>query len=347
MVTTASPAVAYRIGVEPLYFMKRQIVYIIFGLTTMSYISSLSVNTVKRLAIIGFFVSLAALVIVLFFGYEVKGAKRWLSVLGLSLQPSEFMKPFFTIFTAWIMSIKYDEVNFPAFKISLALYLVVAALLLMQPDLGMIISISIVWVAQLFIAGLSLVWFFAITVFSIASMICAYIFLPHVKNRLDSFLNPENFENYQIKKSIEAFKHGGFYGTGPGEGTVKQYLPDSHADFIFSVMGEEMGFIVCTFLLVMFALLIVRGLYIVTFGSNNFNILAVSGILLQIGLQSMLNMGMALHLLPTKGVTLPIISYGGSSALATFIALGMILAFTRKRYDVIILPTRNYRMDVR
>lgn len=346
MVTTASPAVAHRINVEPFYFMKRQIIYIVAGLVSMIWISFFSVNTVKRFAIIGFFLSLAALMLVFFWGYEVKGAKRWLSIAGLSFQPSEFAKSFFTVLTAWVLSIKYEEADFPAFKVSLALYLIFIALLLMQPDFGMMVSVSIIWIGQLFVAGLSLIWFFALAIFSVATLSCSYIFLPHVQQRIDSFLNPENFENYQIKKSLEAFKHGGFYGVGPGEGVVKQHIPDSHADFIFAVIGEEMGFIVCLFLLIMFALLVIRGLYIVAFGSNNFSILAVSGILIQIGIQSVFNMGMALHLLPTKGIALPLISYGGSSILSTFILLGIMLAFTRKRYDVIMLPTRNYRMNI-
>ena len=169
----------------------------------------------------------------------------------------------------------------------------------------------------------------------------SYFLLPHVKRRVDSFLNPENFENYQIHQSIEAFKHGGLYGTGPGEGTVKQHLPDSHTDFIFSVVGEELGFVACLFLISMFAILVIRGLYLIANDSNKFSILSVAGILMQIGIQSAFNMGVTLHLLPTKGMTLPLISYGGSSVFSISVALGMMLSFTRKRYNIITLPTRK------
>lgn len=347
-VTTASPFVANRIGVGHFYFIKRQAVYLTIGMASMIFLSCLSINTIKRLAVIGFFFLLIVLALMPFIGFEAKGAKRWVSILGkFSFQPSEFVKPFFIVLTAWIFSMKYEEKNFPSFTISFLLYLVFVALLIIQPDFGMAMLVSVIWIGQLFIAGLSMLWFFALSTFTIVTILCSYIFLPHVKRRIDSFLNPESFENYQIKKSLEAFKQGGFYGTGPGEGVVKQYIPDSHADFIFSVIGEEMGFITCVFLVAAFFILIVRGLYLVIKSSNNFNILAVSGILMQLGVQSAFNMGMTLHLLPTKGMTLPLISYGGSSVISTSIALGMMLSFTRKRYDVITLPTRNFKVNIR
>jgi len=347
IITTASPAIAYRIDVEPFYFMKRQMIFLSLGISCMIGISFLSVDNIKRFALIGLCISILCLVAVLFFGYQIKGSKRWLQFSSISIQPSEFVKPFFIVVTAWLFSIKYEDKSFPAFKASFLLYLLLVGLLMMQPDFGMVMTISVIWIGQLFISGLSLVWFFVLSVFGIISISLAYIFFPHVQRRIDSFLNPEVFENYQVRKSLEAFKKGGFYGEGLGEGIVKHQLPDSHTDFIFAVIGEEMGFIMCMFLLSMYALLVIRGLYIVANTSNNFNILAISGILMQIGLQSVFNMGVTLHLFPTKGMTLPLISYGGSSAIAIAIALGMMLAFSRERYDTIKLPTRSYKINIR
>lgn len=346
IITTASPAIAYRIGVEPFYFMKRQIIFLMLGFSLMMGISFMSVTNIKRFAAIGFLCCLAALVLVLFAGQQIKGSRRWIQLLGFSLQPSEFVKPFFIVVTAWLFSVRYDDQSFPAFKISLTLYLILIALLMMQPDFGMVMTVSIIWVGQLFISGLSLIWFFVLFIFGVINISLAYIFFPHVRRRIDSFLYAENFENYQVKKSLEAFKKGGIYGEGLGEGIVKHQLPDSHTDFIFAVVGEEMGLIMCMILLVLYGLLVIRGLYIVSNTTSNFGILAISGILIQIGLQSVFNMGVTLHLFPTKGMTLPLISYGGSSVLAISIALGMMLAFSRERYDTIVLPTRKLKINM-
>jgi cell division protein FtsW len=343
MVTTASPAVASRIGLEPLYFMKRQIIFLTLGTIFFIGLSFTSVIVARRIAIVGFIVCLLLMVIVLFVAPDIKGAKRWIAIAGFSLQPSEFAKPFFSIFTAWILSIKYSEPRFPAFKLSFVSYGVFVFLLILQPDFGMTITISIIWLGQLFIAGLSIAWIVVAFIFGVIGIVLAYLTLPHVQKRIDSFLNPESFDTYQVQKSIEAFRNGGFYGTGPGEGIVKYQIPDSHTDFIFAVIGEEMGVVACMIIVILYSIIVIRGLYIIIQDSDQFNILAVSGILIQIGIQSVFNMGVALHLFPTKGMTLPLISYGGSSILSTSIALGLMLSFTRKRYNVIVLPIKNLR----
>jgi cell division protein FtsW len=341
MVITASPAVAERIGLEPFYFMKRQIAHLFIGLFLIMFFSFLPVVAVKRIAVIGFILCLFFLVAVLLWGPDIKGAKRWISIFGFSLQPSEFAKPLFAVVTAWILSISFEDPNFPAFRISLVIYLILMVLLILQPDFGMAMTVTMIWISQLFLAGLSIFWMVLVSFFGTITVLISYFLLPHVKRRIDSFLDPENFENYQINRSLEAFKHGGLYGTGPGEGTIKQHLPDSHTDFIFSVVGEELGFIACIFLILMFSILVIRGLYLIASDNNQFNILAVSGILIQIGIQSAFNMGVTLHLLPTKGMTLPLISYGGCSVFAISMALGMMLSFTRKRYNIITLPTKK------
>jgi cell division protein FtsW len=252
MVTTASPAVASRIGVEPFYFIKRQIVFTISGFTLLLIFSNQDLEFCRRIGVIGFFLFLFLLILVLFFGPEVKGARRWINIAGFSLQPSEFIKPFFAVFIAWVMSIKYVEFKFPAFTISIIFYMITVALLMLQPDFGMTMTLTVIYASQLFIAGLSILWIIIFISLIVLGLFGGYLLFPHIKKRIDSFLTPENFENYQVKKSLEAFQHGKLYGVGPGEGTVKLHIPDSHTDFIFSVLGEEMGVIACALLIILF-----------------------------------------------------------------------------------------------
>lgn len=334
MVTTASPAVAERIGLPPFYFIQRQIVFLFLGLMIMLSISFASFEVIQRFSILGFIFFLMLMVLVLFIGEEIKGARRWISLGFISIQPSEFIKPFFTILTASILMKKYTEPKFPAFKISILLYCLVIGLIILQPDLGMAITISAVWGGQMFLAGLPMLWIILLAICGFAGLLAAYTFLPHVTVRMNSFLDPDTSENYQVKKSIEAFTNGGVLGTGPGEGTVKQHLPDSHTDFIFAVVGEELGMIACLLIIFLFAFIVVRGLIRVLKVGNLFSILAVSGLLMQLGFQAVINIGVTLHLLPTKGMTLPLMSYGGSSILSVSLTIGAILALTRKRYGI-------------
>jgi cell division protein FtsW len=330
LVTTASPAVALRIGLESAYFTTRQAAYLLLASIIIILLSTLNKTWIKRAAIIGFTINLALLVLVKFYGYEVKGAKRWISIYGFSMQPSEFIKPFFSVITAWILSLKAQEHEFPGFSIALFLYLIIAVLVIIQPDLGMLVTISAVWGIQLFVAGMPFLWIlisFMSFVFGIAG---AYFFLPHVTKRINSFLDPENNENYQVTKSLLAFENGGFYGRGPGEGTVKQVLPDSHTDFIFAVAGEEFGAVACLLIGGIFAFIVIRGLLRIINETDRFVSFAVVGILAQFGIQSIINMGVTLNLLPTKGMTLPFVSYGGSSTIAIAIAMGMLIAFTKR-----------------
>ena len=334
MVTTASPAVAERIGLNSFYFIHRQLIFLIFGIFIMISISFCSIDFIKRIATFGFIFFILLMIIVLFVGEEIKGARRWISLGFIAIQPSEFIKPFFAVITAIILMQRYINTNFPAFKISFLLYSITIALIALQPDLGMAITISAIWGTQMFLAGLSMMWIVFLAVSGVLGLLAAYTFLPHVTVRVNSFLDPDTSDNYQINKSIEAFMNGGFYGTGPGEGVVKQHLPDSHTDFIFAVVGEELGMIVCILVIILFAFIVVRGLLRIMEIGDLFSILAVSGLLMQVGFQSIVNMGVTLHLLPTKGMTLPFISYGGSSILSVSIMMGMILALTKKRYGV-------------
>ena len=334
MVTTASPAVAERIGLHSFYFIHRQLIFLFLGALLMLGISFVPFEIIKKVSFLGFISFLILMVIVLFVGEEIKGARRWISLGFIAIQPSEFIKPFFTIITATILMQRYTDPNFASFKISSILYALVVGLIAMQPDLGMAITISAVWGGQMFLAGLSMLWIVFLTLGGVVGLVAAYTFLPHVTVRVNSFLDPDTSDNYQIKKSIEAFANGGVYGTGPGEGVVKQHLPDSHTDFIFAVVGEELGMIVCILVILLFASIVIRGLVRVSKVGDLFAILAVSGLLMQLGFQAIVNIGVTLHLLPTKGMTLPFISYGGSSILSVSVTMGMILALTRKRYGV-------------
>ena len=328
LVTTASPAVAMRIGLEESYFSTRQVAYLLIAATVIFTISFMDRYLIKRAAIIGFLLSFILLLLVKFFGYEVKGAKRWINIIGFSMQPSEFLKPCFSVMTAWILSMR--ENNVPSFSISIFLYFLVAVVLITQPDFGMLIMVTAVWCVQLFISGLPILWILIAIVGGIMGVFGAYTMLPHVAQRINSFLDPGASENYQVTKSIAAFENGGLYGRGPGEGSVKQVLPDSHTDFMFAVAGEEFGAVVCLIIAAIFAFIVIRGLVMLVYEEDRFTILASVGLLAQFGLQSVINMGVTLNLLPTKGMTLPFISYGGSSTLSVAIGMGMLLALTRQ-----------------
>ena len=327
----ASPAAGGRIGLDGFHLAKRQLVLIPVAALILFATSLLSVKQVRRLAVIGFLGSLVMLAVTLAFGNEIKGAVRWISIAGFSLQPSEFVKPTFAVAAAWMFAAGKEEEGFPGLWISTALYLVVAALLLAQPDLGQTVVITAVWAGQFFLAGLPLLLVAGLAVLGVAGLIGAYFTLPHVTARIDGFLDPQAGDRYQVSRSLEAFSNGGLLGTGPGEGTVKNLLPDSHSDFIFAVAGEEFGALVCLLIVLLFALVVLRGMQRLWSENSLFVLLAASGLLFQFGLQALINMGSTLHLMPTKGMTLPFISYGGSSLLALALGMGMLLALTRKR----------------
>jgi cell division protein FtsW len=335
MVATASPAVADRIGVESYYFIRRQLIYLILAVAIIAVTSFLSPVHIRRIGVFGTFIGMLLLIVVLFHGTEIKGSKRWLALGPFSMQPSEFIKPFFAITTGWILSLGAHKPTFPAFHIAGSLLGILALLLILQPDFGMTVTLTAVWGGQMFLAGLSLLWIVAAVVIALAGVTGAYLLLPHVTRRINTYLDPDAHENYQVKRSLEAFMNGGITGRGPGEGTVKQVLPDSHTDFIFAVVGEELGFIACMGVLLLFAFIVIRGFIRVSKETDLFSVYAASGILMQFGMQAVFNMGVTLHLFPTKGMTLPFISYGGSSMIAIAVAMGMMLALTRRRYGLV------------
>ncbi len=327
----ASPPVAERIGLDTYHFAKRQVVFLSFGLAVVFAVSLMSPKGIRRLAAISTAGAIILMIMALGFGVEIKGATRWVHIVGFSLQPSEFVKPSFAVLAAWMLSEQRLNDYFPGYAIVIVLFTIIIGLLLLQPDVGMSIVVSAVLGVQLFLAGLPLAWVSIIAVVFLVGGVGAYFTFSHVQIRVDRFFDPTSGEGYQVSKALEAFRNGGFIGRGPGEGEVKEYLPDAHADFIMAVAGEEFGLVVCLGVVVLFAFILLRGFARVLKDNDLFVVLAVGGLLTQFGLQAFINLASTLNLIPPKGMTLPFISYGGSSTLALAIGMGMVLALTRDK----------------
>ena len=331
----AGPPAAERIGADTFHFVRKQMAFLPLAMVVMFAISLLAPISIRRFAAIGFAVSALLMLATLVFGVDVNGAKRWLNIGPLSLgQPSEFVKPFFAVVSAWMFAEHKLREDFPGNYIALGLLMCIVATLLSQPDVGMTLVVSTVWCAQFFIAGLPIFYVILIAVIGLAGIVGAYFVFPHVASRVDRFLDPASGDTYQVSQAMRAFQHGGLFGRGPGEGRVKEALPDAHTDFIFAVAGEEFGVLLCLLIVALFAFLVIRALTKMTREENLFVLLAVGGLAVQFGLQALINMASSLHMMPTKGMTLPFISYGGSSLLALGIGMGMLLGLTRRRRDL-------------
>jgi cell division protein FtsW len=331
LIMAASPAVAERIGLDSFHFVRRQLLYLVPALIALFGMSLLPGLWVRRIAVVGFALSLVLLVGTLIGGESIKGARRWIDFGGFVLQPSEFAKPTFAVFAAWMLAQRVNQPGFPGYALATAAAGVLVVLLLLQPDVGMTLVVLCVWVTQMFLAGIPMFVVAAIAAVGAAGAVGAYALFPHVAGRIDRFLDPSSGDTFQIDASLNAFGNGGLFGTGPGEGIVKSILPDAHADFIFAVAGEELGLFASLAVVVLFAILVLRGLVRLLRETDLFVVLASAGILVQIGLQAVINMGVNVRLLPAKGMTLPFISYGGSSLLALAIGMGIVLALTRRR----------------
>ncbi len=332
LVMAASPAVAERIGADGLHFVRRYFAVLPMAVATMFGVSLLSPRAIRHLAMLGLVIGVALLAYTLVGGVEIKGARRWIDLPGFSLQPSEFVKPCFAVVSAWLFAQSRLRPGFPGQWIAAGLYVAIVALLIRQPDLGMAAVVSAVWFTQFFLAGLSLMWVVALLIGGAGGLVGAYLLLPHVASRIDRFLDPASGDTYQVDRSMEAFINGGWWGRGPGEGTVKLLLPDAHADFVFAVAGEELGVVVCLVIIALFAFIVLRGFSRLLQEGNLYVVFAATGLLVQFGLQAIINMASTLQLMPTKGMTLPFISYGGSSMLALGLGMGMMLALTRRRF---------------
>lgn len=325
----ASPAVAERIGLDSYHFVTRQMMFMLPAVAIMIGVSFLDARNVRRLALLMLLGSLVLMVAALYIGVEIKGSRRWIHLAGVSVQPSEYLKPAFVVICAWLFAEQTRRVDIPGNLFAMILLGLVLALLVAQPDLGQTLLVLATWGTMFFMAGMPWLWIVVLGGAAIGVGVVAYTVFPHVAGRIDRFLTGEG-DTFQVDMGREALVRGGWLGQGPGEGTVKRILPDSHTDFVFSVAGEEFGLIVCLLIAGVFAFVVLRGLSKAMAEQDDFSRYAVAGLVVLFGLQSIINMGVNLQLLPAKGMTLPFISYGGSSLVAMAISMGMVLALTRK-----------------
>jgi cell division protein FtsW len=336
----ASPAVAERIGLPQYHFVERQAIFMVPAFLVMIGVSFLDNRQVRRLALLQLAVAILMMILVLFIGVEVKGSRRWLQLLGVSLQPSEFMKPAFVIMSAWLFAERAKHPEIPGNLMAMILFGIVGALLVAQPDLGQTMLVTATWGTMFFMAGLPWLWIVILLGVVASGAFGAYSFFPHVAARIDKFLTGEG-DTFQIDVGYEAMVRGGFFGLGPGEGVSKKILPDSHTDYIFSVAAEEFGLIFCMGIAFLFAFIVLRGLRFALRERDEFTRLAVAGLVASFGFQSIINIGVNVQILPAKGMTLPFISYGGSSLVAMALSMGFVLALTRRR------PQANFDIQPR
>ncbi len=332
MIFAAGPAAAGRMNISnSWHFVIRQLVFLGPALVLLLGASLLDVKQVKRAALLAYGGALVMVLLTYVFSPEVNGARRWIYLAGFSLQPSEFIKPAFAIVAASLIAQGKRDPSMPGHWIALGLFVMTAALVLGQKDFGQTALLSLVFGAQLFIAGLPIIVALGLGLAGIGGIVLAYLFLPHVTSRFDRFLNPATGDTYQVDRAQDAFAAGGLLGRGPGEGVVKSQIPDAHTDYIFAVAGEEFGALICLVVIGIYAVIVLRGLHRAFADSDHFVQLAASGLIIQFGLQAIINMAVNLDLAPSKGMTLPFISYGGSSLLALAFSMGLMLALTRER----------------
>jgi cell division protein FtsW len=337
----ASPAVALRLELDPYHFVKRHLIFLLPGIAVLLYVSILNERQLRRLALMVFVVSYVALWLTIWVGPEIKGATRWLSFGAFSFQPSEFLKPTFTVLIAWLFAEENRQTGMPGNFLTAVLLIAVLAGLVLQPDFGQVMLVFAIWCVLFFIAGVSWLWVGLVGGAALLGSVAAYSLMPHVASRVDRFLDPQAGDTYQVDRARDAFASGGIFGTGPGEGQVKHILPDAHADFIFAVAAEEFGIIFCLIIVGIFCFLVLRGLLRVFDTRDKFIQLAATGLIMQFGLQAIINIAVNLRLIPAKGMTLPFISYGGSSFIALALGMGMALAFTRQRHEGTFLAERH------
>ncbi|OYW68802.1 MAG: cell division protein FtsW [Bosea sp. 12-68-7] len=332
LLMAGGPPVAERLGLSTFHFVNRQAVYLVAAMTVFVGVSFLTPRQVRRLALLIFTVSLAMVVATLYLGVEVKGARRWLTLGPIgSIQPSEFLKPAFVVLAAWAFSEGSRRPDLPGTWIAFLLLPATIAPLVLQPDFGQTMLVTLVWAGLFFVAGLHWFWVLGLGGAGAVGILTAYQLVPHVRARIERFMDKGSGDTFQIDTALESFAQGGWLGKGPGEGTVKRILPDAHTDFIFAVTAEEFGIVVCILLVMLFALIVLRALFVAQKAEDPFIRLAVTGLALLFGIQAAINMMVNLHMMPAKGMTLPFISYGGSSLISLAIGTGFLLALTRKR----------------
>lgn len=327
----ASPPVAERLGLDSFHFFKNQLFYLGFAVVILIATSLLEPVQARRASFLVLFCSLLLMVLALFYGPEIKGAHRWIDIGPINLQPSELAKPAVIVVAGWFLAEHSRRPEMPGLLIALLLSAGFVGLLVLQPDFGQSALIVITIVAMLLIYGIPWIVITGISALGAAGVLLAYRMIPHVASRIDRFLNPEKGDTFQVDTATQAFQNGGLFGAGPGGGEAKQILPDSHTDFTFAVVGEEFGFIACMGLIILFAFIVMRILGRAKAEADPFAAVSMSGLAVVFGLQAVINMGVNVSLLPAKGMTLPFISYGGSSLIGMAFAMGLVLAFARTR----------------
>ena len=327
----ASPPVAVRIGLDPFHFFNRHVLFLLPSFVVLIGVSFMSPRQIRRSALIIFAISIVLIVLTLAIGPEVKGSRRWITLLGVNIQASEIAKPSFVVVAAWLFAESARRPEMPATSMALALLLMLVSLLVMEPDFGQTMLISMVWGALFFIAGMRMIWVIGLAGAASSGLFVAYLLVPHVAGRIKRFMNPASGDTFQVDTAMEAFSNGGWFGLGPGEGIAKRSLPDSHTDFVFAVAAEEFGIILCLILLALFAFIVLRALSRAYRSEDMFARFAASGLAILFGVQAAINMAVNLQLIPAKGMTLPFISYGGSSMVSLAYGVGMMLALTRQR----------------
>src|SRR5882672_10675376 len=324
----ASPPVAARIGLDPFHFFGHHVLFLLPSFIVLIGVSFLSPRQIRRSALIVFAVSVALIVATLLIGPEVKGSRRWITLIGINIQASESAKPAFVVLAAWLFAESARRPEMPATSMALVLLMM---LLVMEPDFGQTMLMLMVWGALFFIAGMRMIWVAGLAGAAGAGLFGAYLLVPHVAGRIKRFANPASGDTFQVDTAMEAFSNGGWFGLGPGEGIAKRSLPDSHTDFVFAVAAEEFGIILCLALLALFAFVVIRALSRAYATEDMFSRFAASGLAILFGVQAAINMSVNLQLIPAKGMTLPFISYGGSSIVSLAYGVGMMLALTRHR----------------
>lgn len=327
----ASPPVATRIGLDPFHFFSRHVMFLVPSFMVLIAVSFMSPKAIRRSALLVFAVSIVLIVVTLLIGPEVKGSRRWITLLGVNIQASESAKPAFVVIAAWLFAESTKRPEMPATSMAIVLLLMVVSLLVMEPDFGQTMLLLMVWGALFFIAGMRMIWVVGLAGAAGAGLFGAYLLVPHVAGRIKRFMNPASGDTFQVDTAMEAFWNGGWFGLGPGEGIAKRSLPDSHTDFVFAVAAEEFGIILCLALVALFAFIVIRTLLRAYRSEDAFSRFAASGLAILFGVQGAINMAVNLQLIPAKGMTLPFISYGGSSIVSLAYGVGMMLALTRLR----------------
>ena len=328
LVMAAGPAVANLINLPSKHFMVRQLLYVLPSLAAMITVSMLEPKPIRALSLVGLAGVIGLMIMAIVAGSEIKGATRWITLFGFNLQPSEFAKPLFAIVSAWLLTLWREGEDFPGWIYSTALLAGLVTILVLQPDIGMTAVIVLTWGFQMFLAGMPMLFVIGAVAIAPLALYIAYLNLDHVNLRINKFFEGGS---WQVERARQSFAEGGLFGVGPGDGTVKLKLPDAHSDFIFAVAAEEYGALACLVLLGIYGFIVMRGFARALSNEGLFCLIAASSLVMQIGVQAAIHMASSVDLIPTKGMTLPFVSYGGSSMLASGLTMGLLLALTRRR----------------